>query len=155
MVEAGRDFVGVGVGALVFDSAGRVFLARRGPAVTNEAGTWEFPGGAVEYGERLADAVCREFVEEYGMHITVERVLGVFDHILPAEQQHWVSVTFVAGHGAPDEPVIREPEKCSAIGWFELSALPEPLSQVSRENLTAYLGSEASADPAGQQGLHR
>jgi mutator protein MutT len=135
---AGRDHIGVGVGAMVFDADGRVFLARRGPAARNEAGCWEFPGGAVLFGETLEAALCREFVEEYGMTIEVVALLGVADHILPAEGQHWVSPGYLARHVA-GEPAIREPDRCTAIGWFDPGELPRPLSQVSRTTLKHYL----------------
>ena len=52
-MKPGRDYVGIGVGAMVFDSEGRVFLAQRGPRAGNERGTWEFPGGKVSFGETL------------------------------------------------------------------------------------------------------
>jgi mutator protein MutT len=133
----GRDYVGVGVGALVFDTAGKVFLAQRGPRAWNERGTWEFPGGKVTLGETLAATLIREFQEEYGMTVEIVELLGVNDHILTDEQQHWVSPTYIARHVA-GEPTIREPEKCSAIGWFDLASLPEPLSQVTQDDVGMY-----------------
>ncbi|MCM4081292.1 NUDIX domain-containing protein [Paractinoplanes hotanensis] len=137
-MRPGHDFVGVGVGAMVFDDEGRVFLAKRGAKARNEAGLWEFPGGMVDFGERLADAVVREFDEEYGMAVEVTGLIGVADHILPAEGQHWVSPSFTARH-VGGTPAIREPEKCTEIGWFRLDALPEQqLTLASRDTLTAY-----------------
>jgi mutator protein MutT len=135
--KAGRDYIGIGVGAMVFDNEGRVFLARRGQDASNERGTWEFPGGKVSFGETLRATVEREFMEEYGMVIEVGELLGVNDHILVAEQQHWVSPTYLARH-ISGEPRILEPQKCTAIGWFSLDELPSPLSQVSRDDLVMY-----------------
>lgn len=140
-MRRGFDYIGVGVGAMIFNREGLVFLAQRGPAAKNERGCWEFPGGAVEFGERLADALVREIAEEYGMAIALAELLCVNDHILPDEGQHWVSPTFLARQlGAPgeNEPRVVEPEKCSAIGWFRLDALPAPLSLVSRDDMRAY-----------------
>ncbi len=65
-MKRGIDTIGVGVGAIIVDEQDRLFLARRGPQAQNERGLWEFPGGAVEFGERL----------------------DVADHILPVEGQH-------------------------------------------------------------------
>ena len=76
-MRPGHDFIGVGVGAMVFDDEGRVFLAKRGAKARNEAGLWEFPGGMVDFGERLADAVVREFDEEYGMAVEVTGLIVV------------------------------------------------------------------------------
>ncbi len=133
----GRDYIGVGVGALVFNEAGKVFMAQRGRQATNERGTWEFPGGKVGFGETLIATITREFAEEYGMTIEIIELLGVHDHILIDERQHWVSPTFIARH-VSGEPTIREPEKCMGIGWFALTDLPEPLSQISRDDLQTY-----------------
>ncbi len=59
-MKRGIDYIGVGVGAVILDEQGRLFLARRGPQAKNERGLWEFPGGSVEFGERLAEALRRE-----------------------------------------------------------------------------------------------
>ncbi len=137
MVQIGTDVIGVGVGAMVFNDRGEVFLAQRGPQAKNERGTWEFPGGTVEFGERLEDAIQREFLEEYGMVIAIDSLLKVEDHILPDEGQHWVSPTYLAHH-VSGEAQIREPGKCSGIGWFALDALPTPLSVISEADVAAY-----------------
>ena len=136
-MKAGKDYIGVAVGAIVFNDDGEVFLSRRGPNATNERGTWEFPGGKVDYGERLQDALKREFQEEYDMVIEVGALLDVDDHILTDEKQHWVSTTYLARHVA-GEPRIREPGKCVAIGWFSLDRLPAPLSLITQYNMRSY-----------------
>jgi mutator protein MutT len=84
-MKRGIDYIGVGVGAVIVDDAGWLFLACRGPLAKSERGLWEFPGGAVEFGERLADALRREIHEEYGIEIAVGELLDVADHILTAE----------------------------------------------------------------------
>jgi 8-oxo-dGTP diphosphatase len=134
----GRDYVGVGVGALVTDPAGRLLLARRGPGARNEVGAWEFPGGMVTFGETLDDAIRRELREEYGIEVHVTGLLGLFDHILPDEHQHWVSATYLATL-VSGTPSALEPDKCTAVGWFDLASLPQPLSRISKQNLHIYL----------------
>ncbi|MBN1889305.1 MAG: NUDIX domain-containing protein [Thermoflexales bacterium] len=136
-MKRGFDYIGVGVGALIVDGQGRLFLARRGPQAKNERGLWEFPGGAVEFGERLADALRREMWEEYGIEIEVGELLDVVDHILIDEGQHWVSPSFICTI-VSGEPAIRESAKCSQIGWFALDEIPDDLSQVTRSNLAHY-----------------
>ncbi|MGE5123680.1 MAG: NUDIX domain-containing protein, partial [Acidobacteriaceae bacterium] len=83
-LRRGVDYIGVGVGAVIVDARGRLFLSRRGPASRNERGLWEFPGGSVEWGEKLAEALKRELQEEYGLEVEVGELLDVVDHILPA-----------------------------------------------------------------------
>ena len=137
ILKPGTDYIGVAVGAIVFNAAGEVFLSQRGPKATNERGTWEFPGGKVDFGERLKDAVKREFMEEYGFVIEVGELLDVDDHILVDEGQHWVSSTYLA-QIVGGEPRILEMEKCMAIGWFTLDNLPSPLSLITQYNVRSY-----------------
>jgi 8-oxo-dGTP diphosphatase len=134
----GIDYIGVGVGALIVDGEGRLFLARRGPQAKNERGLWEFPGGAVERGERLADALRREIREEYGIEIQVGELLDVVDHILPGEGQHWVSPAYLC-RIVSGTPAILEPGKCAEIGWFAPADVPRDLTVISRENLESYI----------------
>ena len=81
-MKRGIDYIGVGVGAMILNEQGQVFLAQRGPLAKNERGLWEFPGGSVEFGETLAEALKREMKEEFGIHIEVGELLDVADHIL-------------------------------------------------------------------------
>ena len=136
-MRRGIDHIGVGVGAILVDDAGRLFLSRRGPLAKNERGLWEFPGGSVEFNETLADALKREMREEYGVEIAVGELLDVVDHILRAEGQHWVSPTFVCRITA-GEPAILEPGKCAAIGWFTPDDVPQDLTVITRANLRHY-----------------
>jgi mutator protein MutT len=137
-VKRGVDYIGVGVGAIIVDNQGRLFLARRGPKAKNERGLWEFPGGSVEFGETMAAALRREMREEFGIEITVGKLLDVVDHILKEEGQHWISPTFLCSI-ASGEPRILEPEKCAGIGWFHPDKAPQELTQITRENLAHYV----------------
>ncbi len=42
-MKRGIDFIGVGVGAILVNERGEVFMARRGPKAKNERGLWESP----------------------------------------------------------------------------------------------------------------
>ena len=68
--------VGVG-GVLVRD--GRVLLIRRGKEPL--LGRWVVPGGTVELGETLEEALVREMEEETGLRVEPVEVLAVFDRI--------------------------------------------------------------------------
>lgn len=136
-LQMGIDYVGVGVGAIVVNDGGQVFLSQRGKQATNEQGTWEFPGGKVHFGDTLRQTLIREFMEEYGMTIDIIELLSVDDHILEDEGQHWVSPTFIA-KSVGAAPQILEPHKCSAIGWFDIDDLPSPLSLITQYNVRDY-----------------
>ena len=69
---------GFGVGAVVFKDGG-VLLARRGQPPA--AGSWILPGGLVELGERIEDAVVREVKEETGWIVRVVQFVQLFDLI--------------------------------------------------------------------------
>ena len=93
----------VGAGAVVFD-ADCVLLVRRAKAPL--AGQWSLPGGAVELGETLEEAVVREVAEESGLRVVPLQVVKVFDHIeRDADgrvQFHYVLVDFLCWIQAED-----------------------------------------------------
>ena len=68
----------MGVGGVVV-SNGRVLLARR--AKPPLLGRWSIPGGTVELGETLEEALVREMAEETGLEVEPLEVLTVFDRI--------------------------------------------------------------------------
>ena len=135
-MKKGVDFIGVGSGAIIFNNEGKVFVAQRGPKARNESGRWDFPGGSVEYGERCEDAVARELMEEFEMEIEVLELLEVVNHILPEENQHWVSPSFIARH-VSGVPKITEPEKCIGFKWLKISEINS--EELSKSSLSNYL----------------
>ena len=86
----------VGVGGVVFDGD-QVILVRRGSPPSY--GAWSLPGGAVEVGETLEEAIVREVAEEIGLEVTAEEVVAVLERIFldPAGkvQYHYVLVDFL------------------------------------------------------------
>lgn len=131
----GKDYIGVGVGALIFDNEGKFFLSLRGPKARNERNKWEIPGGKLEFGETLEQAVIRETKEEFGIEIRVKKLLHVYDHILTVEGQHWVSPTFLC-ELVSGTPKIMEPEKCAAIGWFSLAETEKlDISEITKNDI--------------------
>ena len=63
-MKKGVDYIGVGVGAAIFNREGKLFLTLRGKKAKNERGKWEIPGGGVEFGETFEQALKRELKEE-------------------------------------------------------------------------------------------
>jgi 8-oxo-dGTP pyrophosphatase MutT (NUDIX family) len=61
------------VSAVIFDGRGRLLLQQR-----SDGGQWGLPGGSVEIGESVHDAVIREVREETGLQVTVLRLVGVY-----------------------------------------------------------------------------
>jgi 8-oxo-dGTP diphosphatase len=85
----------VGVGAVVIHD-GRVLLIRRGKEPLR--GRWVIPGGTVEAGETLQEALVREVWEETGLTVRPGEVVLVFDRILRDEGElryHYVIVDYL------------------------------------------------------------
>lgn len=72
-----------GVAAMIF-SDGSVLLARRRNPPGE--GRWALPGGVVELGERVREAVVREVREECGLEVEPVKLLTVFDSIVRDEE---------------------------------------------------------------------
>lgn len=122
-----------GVGGLATDPDGRVLLVF-------EDGRWLLPGGEVEDGETLREALVREFREETGLTADVGELLSV-------TEQAWVHdgarVEFCFaiyrvepdGYATTDDPG-HEDEAIEAVDWFR--DLPE--DTLDRELLVDLLG---------------
>lgn len=77
-----KPFV-LSVKAVVRDEQGRCLVLRRSPASKNNAGKWDFPGGKIDPGETLDGALMREILEETGLTVELERVVGSAQSELP------------------------------------------------------------------------
>jgi ADP-ribose pyrophosphatase YjhB (NUDIX family) len=93
----------VGVGAIVLNE-GRILLEKRGNEPAR--GQWTIPGGVVEVGESLEEAVLRETLEETGLDVSEPQLIDVVDQVhLDAEgriEYHYVIVDFtVTASGEP------------------------------------------------------
>lgn len=126
-MNPGTDYPGVGVGVMVLRSDGKFLLGRRAEASRNEVGAWTFPGGKVEFMEKVEDCAKREAREEFGIEIRIVRLLKIVNHFIQRERQHWVNPLFLA-EIASGEPKIMEPDKFSRFGWFSVEELPFPLA---------------------------
>jgi 8-oxo-dGTP diphosphatase len=125
----------VGVGVLVIDESGRVLLTLRNRAP--EAGCWSIVGGKVDYLETVEECAIREAREEVGLHIALDGLLCVTNHLVPRERQHWVSPAFL-GRVSAGEARNCEPEKTSDVQWFSLEKLPPNLTMTARNAIEAY-----------------
>lgn len=125
----------LGVGALILRE-NHVLLVERGkpPLV----GYWSIPGGLVETGERLEDALIREVWEETGLTVTTDFIATVFERIMPDAtggcEYHYVLVDFYCTvHGGD----LRPGDDASSVQWFEIDALNNlTMTQGTREVIT-------------------
>lgn len=87
------------VGAIAVD-ADRLLLIRRGRGAAQ--GRWSLPGGRVEHGETLAEAVVRELAEETGLEAFCDGLVGWVEIIEDAE--HFVVLDFAVTVLSHDDP---------------------------------------------------
>lgn len=116
MVTPPRPEVAVGGVAV---AAGRLLLVRRGRGTAT--GQWALPGGRVEAGESLAEAVARELAEETGLAVEVGPLCGLAErrgagyHYVICN--HWVQVP----PGARAVPG----DDASEVAWVDRRGLDE------------------------------
>lgn len=82
------------VAAIIIED-GNILLIRRGREPSK--GKWSIPGGRMEWGESLADAVKREVLEETGLEIEPGAIAGVYDLIIPNGDEieyHYVIIDY-------------------------------------------------------------
>jgi 8-oxo-dGTP diphosphatase len=106
------------VGAVaVFDD--RILMIRRGHGPA--AGTWSVPGGRVETGETLAEAVVRELREETGLVGVCESLVGWAERIGP--DHHYVILDFAVTVVDDADPVAGD--DAAEAAWVPLSDVAE------------------------------
>lgn len=81
---------------------------------------WALPGGFVEYGEKVEDAVLREFEEEVGIKAKIKELLGVYSDPNRDPRGHVISIVFILeGEGLP-----KAGDDAKEAKFFDLNALP-------------------------------
>lgn len=123
------------VGAIAVDQ-GRLLLVRRGHGPG--AGEWSVPGGRVEGGETVIEAVVRELAEETGVEGVCKSLVGWVEKIGP--EGHFVildfNVTVLAG---PDESEPKAGADAAEAAWVPLDevahlTLVDGLAEFLHEN---------------------
>jgi len=106
----------VGVGAVIVDR-GRVLLVERGTEPMK--GRWTIPGGLVEVGEPLTEAVVRETREETGLHIEPIELVELLDRIYREENRvryHYVIADYLCRVTGGD---LLAASDAAAVRWVE------------------------------------
>ena len=98
MAQPARKHTEVAVGVLLREFDGALLISSR-PVGKPYAGYWEFPGGKLEEGESVEQALRRELVEELGVSIGRAQPWKVTEHDYPHAlvRLHWCKVTEWSG----------------------------------------------------------
>jgi 8-oxo-dGTP diphosphatase len=114
----------VGVGAIIIEQD-RVLLVKRGSPPLE--GEWSIPGGVLELGETLRQAVIREALEETGLTVEAGELLGVYDRIVRNEdardgrpRYHYVLIDFLCRKTAGE---LHAAGDAADARWFTRSEL--------------------------------
>src|SRR5437762_7698892 len=114
------------VSAVIFDRRSRLLLQQR-----SDGGQWGLPGGSVEIGESVAEAVVREVREETGLSVRPRRIVGVYSD--PALQVvrypdgnvwHYISTCFECSVQSGE---LTTCDETLALEYFPLRKLPATL----------------------------
>ncbi len=106
------------VDALIIFEGKIVLIRRRNPPFKD---SFALPGGFVEVGETVEEAVVREAKEETGLDIEIIKLLGVYSDPLRDPRGHTVSICYLAkGRGK-----LKAGSDAKDIGLFGLNEMPE------------------------------
>jgi len=122
----------LGVRGLVLDSDGRVFLVKH---VYTDG--WHLPGGGVEPGETMLDALTRELAEEGAIELTSPpRLHGVYFQTRYSNRDHVALFVVREFRQGPAPPPNHE---IAACGFFRLDALPQDTTSATQARIAEVL----------------
>jgi ADP-ribose pyrophosphatase YjhB (NUDIX family) len=133
----------VSVGAMVQDGKGNVLLVK-----SNHRKIWEFPGGQVELGENLEEAVIREIKEESGTDVTVRSLAALYSSV---QQTIWydgvtevppkLNLDFICDYIGGE---LTTSDETSEVIWCPcekaLEMITHPIFKMRMENLLNFSG---------------
>ncbi len=101
----------------------RVLLVRRGQPP--QLGEWSLPGGVLECGETLREAVVREAREETGLLVETGEMLGVYERLIRDDEQrvryHYVLLDFLCRVVGGE---LKAGSDAADVRWFTRDELP-------------------------------
>jgi ADP-ribose pyrophosphatase YjhB (NUDIX family) len=119
----------VTVDAIIEIDEGIILIKRKNPPYG-----WAIPGGFVDYGETLEDAVQREAKEETGLDIELVRQFHTYSDPKRDRRHHTVSTIFISkAKGTPEAA-----DDAQEIGIFSKDTLPEEMAFDHRKILEDY-----------------
>lgn len=109
----------VAVGGFVTNEQGQILMIK-----SPRYGDWEFPGGQVEEGEILTDALIREVLEETGITVNIKSLIGVYSN---TRKPSILMMDFICDY------VSGEPKTSAESSQVEWVHRDEVLSRIKRD----------------------
>jgi 8-oxo-dGTP diphosphatase len=110
------------VAAIIFDEQGRILLFKH----TYRKFEWGLPAGGLEHREQPRDAIRREFLEETGMELEVERLLTA----VSAREDHHISMIYLCRITGGE---FKESHEISEMKYFAVHELPAMMLTAEKE----------------------
>lgn len=114
----------VGVGAVIWNDHDELVLIRRGQEPRR--GEWSIPGGKLEWGETVREAIAREVREETGLVVEIGGLIDVVDSVTRDEAgsaiRHYVLIDFLARHVSGE---LRAGTDAAEARWVRYADLDE------------------------------
>ena len=133
-----------GVAAVIQNGAGQILLQRR-----SDNGLWGLPGGSVEIGESVQDAIVREVREETGLSVEVMRLIGVYSdpriqivRYSDGNVVHYISTLFACRIVAGD---LRTGDETLDLQFFDPAHLPDDLVPMHRVRIQDAMANSSAA----------
>ena len=112
----------VGVGVVVVKD-GKVLVGKR--IGSHGAETWAFPGGHLEWNEKIEECAKRELTEETGITIKNIKPASFTNDIFKEEGKHYLTAFVICEYDS-GEVEIKEPNKCLEWRWCSWDEIPTP-----------------------------
>jgi ADP-ribose pyrophosphatase YjhB (NUDIX family) len=118
------------VAAIIEDAAGRVLLCQQNGGHR----LWGLPGGKIRHAESPMHAVVRDIREETGMETDILDIVGIYQLTGNGcgEGLPDLLVYVFRGRLASGEPAVNAPGRICRLAWYEVDALPQPLTATTR-----------------------
>ena len=117
-----KEHIVTSVVAVIVDDDGRVLLTRR--SIPPFLDLWVMPGGKIDLGEPILEALKREVHEEVGLEIEIEGLIDVFEHLTPGEDNcHFVILYYRCRPLYCD--VVHNEHEVAEVAWVPCRKLPD------------------------------
>ena len=131
--------IGVGVD-LILKSGKEVLLGRVSEKWRTLEGEWGLPGGDINFGETLEDAIARNLKKEVGLDAEKFKIISVNNNFWL--DNHYINIGVLVK--ASGEPEVRNPDDWEEWEWFGTEQLPKNLCTPAELTLKSFLQGKVS-----------